>query len=229
MQPESQENAPPKAREATPPTGTRLAVLGQTVGHCRFIVLVPVAAVLLVAFSLFLLGTIQAVVDIWWAWVGLFHGQSDVPKISAQFLKTVSVILEAVVFFLIGVGLYSLFVAPLNLAVALGVETLNDLEERIISLVITVLGVTFLQHFIEWQEPLQTLQFAGALAVSVAAFVLFLFHSHHAKEDQKSRTPDTLDRSRRDMFELREEQHDITPDDVNTGGDDAQSASPSDR
>lgn len=214
--------------EPRPPAGNRLAVLGNAVGHCRFIVLVPVVAVLMVAFSLFLLGTIHAAVDIWLGWAGLFHGQTDVPKLSAEFLKTVSVMLEAVVFFLIGVGLYSLFIAPLNLAVALGVETLNDLEERIISLVITVLGVTFLRHFIEWKEPLQTLQFGGALALVVVAFVLFLFHSHRSNEEEKVHAPHTQDRSRRDMFELREEQHDIKPDDI-AGEEAAHSAPASDR
>lgn len=74
--------------------------------------------------------------------------------------------LEAVVFFLIGVGLFSLFIAPLNLAVALGVETLNDLEERLISVVVAVLAVTFLQHFIRWEAPPDTLQFGAALALT---------------------------------------------------------------
>lgn len=201
-------------RESAGESRHSLTALGQAVGHSRFVVLVPVVAVLLVAFSLFLLGAIHAVVDVWRIWDGVFHGQLEVPDLSATFLKTVTVMLEAVVFFLIGIGLYSLFIAPLNLAVALGVETLNDLEERIISVVVVVLAVTFLQHFIEWREPLQTLQFGGALAAAVGALVLFQLISHRAKEDQKTHKPDTQERSKRDMFHRDEEQHDIKPDEV---------------
>jgi uncharacterized membrane protein YqhA len=85
-------------------------------------VLVPVLAVLLAAFSLFLLGTVQAVGGVWRAWGGVIQGRTEVPDLSVTFLRAVAVMLEA-----------CLFIAPLNLAVALGVETLNDLEERVIS------------------------------------------------------------------------------------------------
>ena len=44
----------------------------------------------------------------------------------------------------IGVGLYSLFIAPLNLTVSLGVETLSDLESKVLSVVVVIMAVTFL-------------------------------------------------------------------------------------
>lgn len=193
-----------------------LAFLGQAVGHTRFVVLVAVAAVLLVAVSLFVLGTVQAVTAVWQTWAETIRGNQS-PHLSVDFLEIVSVMLEAVVFFLIGVGLYSLFIAPLNVAIALGVETLNDLEERVISVVVAVLAVTFLQHFIRWERPLETLQFGGALALTVASLVLFQRYSHRAKEDQKAHRPDTLQRSKREMFQEDEEQHHIKPDEATHG------------
>ena len=199
------------SQESQTRTTGRLDALGRAVGHSRFVVLVPVIAVLLVAFSLFLLGTVQAVAGVWRAWAEVFHGQPEVADLSVTFLKTVTVMLEAVVFFVVGVGLYSLFIAPLNLAIALGVETLNDLEERVISVVITVLAVTFLEHFIQWREPMETLQFGTALAVTVGVFVLFLFYNHRASDDDKAHASDTQERSKRDMFQGDEEHHDIKP------------------
>lgn len=193
-----------------------LASLGQAVGHTRFVVLIAVAAVLLVAVSLFVLGTVQAVEIVWRAWMQTFQGD-QAPHLSADFLEIVIVMLEAVVFFLIGVGLYSLFIAPLNLAIALGVETVNDLEERVISVVVAVLAVTFLQHFIRWQHPLETLQFGAALALAVASLVLFQRYSHRAKEDHKAHKPDTQQRSKRDMFYEDEEQHEIQPNNTGSG------------
>lgn len=195
------------------PPGGALGLLGQAVGHTRFVVLIAVAAVMLIAVSLFLLGAIQAVAAVWRAWAAVFRGGEE-SHLSIEFLEIVSIMLEAVVFFLIGVGLFSLFVAPLNLAIALGVETFNDLEERVISVVVAVLAVTFLQHFIHWKEPLQTLQFGAALALTVASLVLFQRYSHRSKEDQKAHRPDTQQRSKRDMFQRDEERHDIKPDEV---------------
>lgn len=192
------------------PSSKAFGGLGQVIGHTRFVVLVAVVAVLLVAISLFVLGAIQALTTVWHAWVDTFQGD-QAPHLSADFLGIVTIMLEAVVFFLIGVGLYSLFISPLNLAIALGVETFNDLEERVISVVVAVLAVTFLQHFIRWEAPLETLQFGGALAVTVASLVLFQRYSHRAKEDQKHHKPDTQQRSKREMFEEDQERHAIKP------------------
>lgn len=187
--------------------------LGQAIGHTRFVVLIAVIAVLAIAISLFVLGAVEAVKTVWQAWFAIIRG-GQAAHLSVEFLEIVIIMLEAVVFFLIGVGLYSLFIAPLNLAIALGVETLNDLEERVISVVVAVLAITFLQHFIRWQDSMETLQFGAALALTVTSLVLFQRYSHRTKEDQKQHKPDTQQRSKREMFEKDEERHQLKQDEV---------------
>ncbi len=189
--------------------------LSQTLGRTRYIVLLAVIAVMLVAITLFLLGTIQAVVSVWDAWRNGFRsGFASTPenstRLTVQFLELVSLMLKAVVYYIIGIGLYSLFIAPLNVTVALGVETLNDLETKVVSVVIVIMGVTFLEHFILWEEPLQTLQFGGALALVVGSLVLFQMYSHRSKEDQKEHNPDEQKRAQRALMQNEDEEHTIT-------------------
>lgn len=200
---------PPKDTSRSPQPIDRFS---QSIGHSRFIVLLAVIAVLLVAVSLFLLGTIQAVVSVWNAWSDVFRGDLHAPHLTVEFLEIVSVMLKAVVFYIIGVGLYSLFVAPLNITISLGVQTLYDLESKIISVVVVILGVTFLQHFIQWKDPLETLQFGGAITLVVAPLVLFQRYAHKAKEEQKAHSPDEQARAQRSMFEEDHEKAEITPD-----------------
>jgi uncharacterized membrane protein YqhA len=169
---------------------------------------------LLVAISLFLLGTIQAVESVWHAWQGVLSGDLGSTDLTVEFLEIVSVMLKAVVFYIVGVGLYSLFIAPLNLTVSLGVETLVDLESKVVSVVVVILGVTFLEHFIQWQDPVATLQFGLAMAVVIAALVLFQLYSHRTKEDQKTHNPDVQARAKRRLFEEDREQQEIEPDEV---------------
>lgn len=185
----------------------------QTIGHSRFIVLIAVAAVMLVAVSLFLLGAIQAFTSVWEAWTSIFHGDLQSTQLTIRFLEVVSVMLKAVVFYIIGVGLYSLFVAPLNITVSLGVETLADLESKVVSVVVVILAVTFLEHFVRWEEPLATLQFGGAMALVVVALVLFQRHSHQAKEEQKQHNPDEQARAQKHMFVNEDEKAEIIPSD----------------
>ena len=137
---------------------TPLSPLARTIGRSRFVVMIAVAAVMMVALSLFLLGAILAALSVWDAWKGVFEGRIGSTDLTVEFLEVVSVMLKAVVFYIIGVGLYSLFMAPLNPTVALGVETLNDLESKVISVVIVILAVTFLEHFIRWERPVEMRQ-----------------------------------------------------------------------
>ncbi len=202
---------------------TPLSPLARAIGRSRFVVMLAVAAVMIVALSLFLLGTILAAVSVWHAWKGVFEGQIGSTDLTVEFLEVVSVMLKAVVFYIIGVGLYSLFIAPLNLTVALGVETLNDLESKVISVVIVILGVTFLEHFIRWEHPIETLQYGAALALVVAALVLFQMLSHRAKQDQKAHHPDVQARAKREMFHEDHEQQEIKPDEISGTNKAAQS------
>ncbi len=201
-------------------THALLAPFSQAIGRTRFVVLLAIIAVMLVAVSLFLLGTVQAAIGIWHAWSEVLRGalttenQAGTTRLTVEFLELVSVMLKAVVFYIIGVGLYSLFIAPLNLTVSLGVETLVDLEPKVVSVVVVILGVTFLEHFIRWESPTETLQFGAALALVVAALVLFQLYSHRTKEDQKAHNPDVQVRAKRKLFQEDREEQDIAPDEV---------------
>jgi uncharacterized membrane protein YqhA len=195
-----------------PPPSEPVPWLGRMIGRSRVIVLFAVIAVLLAAFSLFLIGTVQAVTSVWGAWSRVFDERLGFTGLTVQFLEIVSTMLKAVVFYLIGVGLYSLFIAPLNVAVSLGVETLHDLESKVINVVIVILAVTFLEHFILWKAPLETLQFGAALALTVSALVLFQLYSHRAKAAQKASEPDVQARAKHEMFELDREKHHVEAD-----------------
>lgn len=198
------------------------------IGRSRFVVLLAVVAVMLVAVSLFLLGTIQAVTGVWDAWKSVFRGGMQSTMLTVAFLEIVSTMLKAVVFYIIGVGLYSLFVSPLNITVSLGVQTLNDLESKVVNVVVVILSITFLEHFILWKDPLATLQFGGAAALVVAALVLFERHSHQSKEEQSVHNPKEQVRAQKSMFKedhekadlpLEEPEHDHTSHADHAGGD----------
>ena len=179
------------------------------IGHTRFVVLIAVLAVLLVAVTLFLQGTWLALRDIWETWGGVVEGSSKANDLTIIFLELVHIMLEAVVFYLIGIGLYSLFVAPLNLAVGLGVETMGDLEDKIVSVIIVIMAVSFLEHFIRWENATQTLQFGVSLAAVIFALVYFQRHSHSARQDLRENF--TRARAQKDLFSGDSEEHDIQP------------------
>ena len=205
-----------RTRSSSPPQGepSRREWFSELIGRTRFVVLIAVIAVLLVAFSLFLQGTLLALTTIYETWREMFTRgvASQSGTLAVEFLEVVGTMLKAVVFYLIGVGLYSLFITPLNLTSALGVESLSDLEQKVISVVIVILGVTFLEHFIRWEEPLETLYFAGALALAGGALVFF--QAVHKGSGGDLQQPEAKLRARRELFEHDTEQRHIGEQDV---------------
>lgn len=193
------------------------AAFGRFIGRSRYVVLIVVVAVLLVSLSLFLLGTIDALQTIYKAWRGLFAaGDTGGTELVIEFLAVIGIMLRAVVFYLIGVGLYSLFIAPLNLTAALGVETLGDLESKVISVVVVILAVTFLQHFIRWEDSVAMMQNGLTMAAVIASLTLFQFIGQRAKEFAKQNAPDTTKRAQAEMFHKDREQRVVAPDEVDS-------------
>lgn len=183
---------------------TRLAWL---IGRSRLIVVVAVLAVLAAAFSLFLLGAWLALSTVWTTWRDVGATDLGTNEIVIRFLQIVTVMLKAVFFYLIGVGFYSLFISPLNVTVALGVETLNDLETKIISVIIVIMAVDFLEGFIRSEAPLEVLYSAAALALAVAALVFFKIHTN--REGNEARMRRDQDVAKLEMFERAHEKQDV--------------------
>jgi uncharacterized membrane protein YqhA len=139
------------------------------------------------------------------------RGDLNDTSITVDLLEVVSVLLKAVVFYLIGVGFYSLFIAPLNLTAALGIRSFNDLEIKVVSVVVVIMAVTYLEHFIRWEQAVETLLFGISLAVVVAALVLFQMHSHRAAREDEHEDAPTRVRAQRELFHEDHEEREVKP------------------
>lgn len=184
--------------------------LGTFIGRSRYVVLVAVIAVMIVSMSLFLLGAIGAAKLVVHSWMSFFsQGEAGSTDQIVDSLSIIGVMLRAVVFYLIGVGLFSLFISPLNLSAALGIETLGDLETKVISVIIVILAINFLQHFVQWKNPLDTAYFGITLAFVVTALVIFQWNSHRSKEFSQKYSPNDTKLAQKEMFEEKIEQRTV--------------------
>ena len=200
---------PPPAELPTPTVH-----LARWVGRTRYVILLAVLAVLLVAVALFVLASWLAVVGVWHAFQEATAGNLQSTRVTVEFLEVISALLKAVIFYIVGVGLYSLFIGPLNLTTALGVETLADLERKVVSIVILILAVTLLEHFILWEEPADTLRFGITLALVVSALVAFQVVSLRADRDVYTAGPAAQARAQHDLYSEQREERAITANEV---------------
>jgi len=85
----------------------------------------------------------------------------------------VVVALEAVAFYLVGIGLYHFFIAPLALAEELGLDTMDKLESKLVSVIVVMAALIFLHHLILGKNPADILYYAVGVGIIISALTWF--------------------------------------------------------
>jgi len=95
--------------------------------------------------------------------------------LAVALIEAIDVFLIAIVAYIIGLGLYALFVDDtLPLPRWLEVHDLDDLKGHLVSVVIAVLAVLFLREAVARAGDLDLLRLGAALALMIAALTFFL-------------------------------------------------------
>ena len=141
----------------------------------RYLVIIPVIASLFGALILMLYGAVATVVDATYVFEQMANGNDKGLKTAAvQFIELVDVFLLATVLYIIGVGLYELFIGELDMPDWLVITSLDDLKVKLISVVVTVLSVLFLGLVVSWDGEKNLLIPGAAIALVIGALTLFL-------------------------------------------------------
>lgn len=156
------------------------------ISSSRYVVIVPVLACLAAATVLMVYGAVQTVLEIVHLVAGIFtsadHGaggdahdsHARIEQAAIAFIGIVDVFLLATVLYIIGVGLYELFIGPLDLPDWLEINNLDDLKVKLIGVLVTVMGVLFLGRIVRWDGTSGILPFGLSIAAIIAAMTFFL-------------------------------------------------------
>lgn len=99
--------------------------------------------------------------------------------------------LIGVILFVCAVGIYSLFHKDVWVPVWLQLRDVNQLKEKLVGIIITVLGVTFLEYVLEWKmdtsskSSQELLMFGSAIAMIIVVLVFYskVLSSEHSHEE----------------------------------------------
>jgi uncharacterized membrane protein YqhA len=141
----------------------------------RYIVVVPVICILIVAAGLTMFGVLltgQTVLGL--VAQGGFDSKAS-KELLVRSIELADLFLLGTVLYVIAVGLYELFVDD-TLAVPawLEIHNLDDLKYNLIGVVIVVLGVVFLGQVLTWDGQSDLLGLGAAVALVIAALAYFL-------------------------------------------------------
>jgi uncharacterized membrane protein YqhA len=143
---------------------------------CRFLLIIPVVGCVFLTLGVVLMGVGRILT----AGVKVIQ----MGDFSAKAAKTMSLaVIEIIDLFLIGtvayitaVGLYKLFIDSqgVQLPMRLQINSLKELEDKIIGVLVAALAVAFLGHAAGGDTPEALLSYGGGIAVVVAALAYFM-------------------------------------------------------
>ena len=143
----------------------------------RYLVMMAVVGALIGAVTLFAFG-------LWEIWAILGHvleatsPDSIGKKVAFGFIEVIDIFLLGTVCYITALGLYELFISD-DLIVPdwLNITTLDDLKNKLTSVVIVVLGVIFLGQVVGWDGERDLLRIGAPIALVIAALTWFLSKS----------------------------------------------------
>lgn len=152
----------------------------------RFLILLAVIGTFIAATTLLVYGLVEAVVLVNEAITKGDVSSKGAKALALAFIELVDLLLLGTVFYIIALGLYELFIDDrVPVPRWLQIHDLDDLKNKLIGVVIVVLGVLFLGQVITWNGERDLLGFGAAIALVIGALTYFL-----GSKTKKDKTPE---------------------------------------
>jgi uncharacterized membrane protein YqhA len=154
-------------------------------GASRYLVLAAVLGSLAAALALFAYGIAETVAVIVETIVKAEVSSKGGKALALAFIEIVDLFLLGTVLLMIALGFYELFIdSDLKLPEWLQIRTFDDLKNKLVGVVIVVLGVMFLGFVVAWDGTRDLLGIGVAIALVIAALTYFLSTVKGAKPDK---------------------------------------------
>jgi uncharacterized membrane protein YqhA len=141
----------------------------------RYLIFLAVIAILIAATSLMIYGVVETIAIVRSIIDPALTGPKGVKGLTLAFIEVTDLFLLGTVLYVIAIGLFELFVDDrLELPNWLEIRNLDDLKQKLIGVMIVVMGVVFLGQVVTWDGQRDLLGYGGGIAVVIAALTYFL-------------------------------------------------------
>lgn len=151
----------------------------------RYLVLAAVLGSLAASLALFAYGVAETVIVIVETVAKADVSSKGGKALALAFIEIVDLFLLGTVLLMIALGFYELFIdSDLKLPEWLQIRTFDDLKNKLVGVVIVVLGVMFLGFVVAWDGTRDLLGIGVAIALVIAALTYFLSTVKGGKSDK---------------------------------------------
>lgn len=147
----------------------------RVVGAARYLIIIAVVATIVAATALLVFGAVDTVLVIQQLVVKGDFSSKTGKLLLVDFIEIVDIFLLATVLYIIALGLYELFIDDsVPVPAWLEIHNLDDLKDKLVGVIIVVIGVGFLGQFVSWDGQTNLLVPGGAAALVIVALTYFL-------------------------------------------------------
>ncbi len=143
--------------------------------NSRFVVFIAVVCSFMAALTVLLYGAAQTLNTIGEAILSGSASSKGAKHLVLSFVEVIDLFLLATVFYIIALGLYELFIDDrIHVPEWLEIHNLDDLKNRLTSVVVVLLSVLFLGQVVQWDGTTNILPFGLSIALVIAALTYFM-------------------------------------------------------
>lgn len=166
----------------------RYSPVQRLLGSSRWIILLAVIGAFLSAMVLLVYAAGVVFVTIKDLVTDLHFSEKGAKELSVTFIQLVDLFLLGTVIYIIAIGLYELFIDDsLPMPGWLHIGTLDSLKEKLIGVVILLLGVTFLGQAVTWSGDDGIIYFGAAIALVIFGLVASMFVTRDDKSGKSGK------------------------------------------
>lgn len=153
------------------------ALFSRFLAACRLLLVIPVVGCIFLTAGVVIMG----IGRIWTGGQVLFSGDFSAKaskKLSLAVIEIIDLFLIGTVAYIAAIGIYKLFISTveIELPMRLKINTLKDLEDKILGVLVAALAVAFLGQAAGADTPEALLNYGGGIALVIAALAFFMRH-----------------------------------------------------
>jgi uncharacterized membrane protein YqhA len=140
----------------------------------RYLIIVPILGAFVGALALLFFATVQEALTLLRAFGAIGAPGLGYKELALDLIQILDILLLAVGFYMIAMGLYELFIDDrLEMPGWLVIHNFDDLKTNLVSIIIVILAVTFLSQAVKWDGELDIMGYGIAIGLVIAALTYF--------------------------------------------------------
>ncbi len=150
-------------------------MLRRILASSRYLVIIAVIGSFLAALTVFVYGGLTVINILISTFAHLSFTAEGIKHLSVECIEIIDLFLLGTVLYIVALGLYDLFIDDsLVMPHWLEIHSLDDLKERLISVIVVLLAVTFLAEVVSWDGGNSILSLGVSVGLNLVALALLL-------------------------------------------------------